>query len=111
VICLRMAAVLFFLAAVPIGVAVIVYSLQGNNQAIGLSLLLVTLCFVVGEWSLTATAALEQGKRWARESAIFIFGLCVITPFLPLGAVGLWALISEKGRAEFHRYVNPPEMW
>jgi hypothetical protein len=107
--CLRIAAVVFFAASVPAGAAVVLYSLQGDNPAIILSLLVVTLCFVVGEWSITATRALEARKGWARDSAVFIFALCCLAVvFLPLGVVGLWALLSRRGRAEFAaRNVDP----
>jgi len=102
VLVLKISAWLFFLAGVPCGVYVVLFSLAGNNPGVGLALLLVTLCFVVGEWALTAVRGLEQRKKWARDSALFIFGLCcVLVALLPVGALGLWAILSDRGPADF----------
>jgi hypothetical protein len=104
VVVLKIAAGFFFLAGVPCGVYVVLFSLAGNNPGVGLSLLLVTLCLVIGEWALTAVRGLEGRKRWARDSANFIFGLlCLLGVGLPLGGVGLWALNSKEARSEFER--------
>lgn len=106
-ICLRIAAVLLFLAAVPVGAAVVLLSLEGNNLGVGLSLLLVTLLVVGGEWALTTVKGLASGQKWARDSAIFLFGLCALAVvFVPVGAVGLWALVSAQGRAEFEEIAS-----
>ena len=45
--------------------------------------------------------ALRQRKRWAWVTATVLFSLYLPSAFLPLGAVGLFGLMSEGTRARF----------
>ena len=44
---------------------------------------------------------LNRRKFWAWIAGLCIFGMYVPSLFLPLGALGLWALLDHGSRAEF----------
>lgn len=46
---------------------------------------------------------LHWRKRWAWLAGIVLFALCIPSLFLPIGALGLWALLDQGSQAEFNR--------
>jgi cytochrome bd-type quinol oxidase subunit 2 len=63
--------------------------------------LLAVLAFALAALARVLIRALRQRKRWAWITATVLFTLYLPTVFLPLGAVGLFGLLSEGTRAQF----------
>ncbi len=52
--------------------------------------------------------AIKKRKFWAWVVGLIIFGLYVPSPFLPLGAFGLWGLLAPGSRQAFGIAIKPP---
>jgi hypothetical protein len=44
---------------------------------------------------------LKRRKFWAWVAGLIVFGMYVMSAFLPLGAFGLWGLLDRGSREEF----------
>jgi len=62
---------------------------------------LAVLAFALAALARVLIRALRQRKRWAWITATVLFALYLPSIFLPLGAVGLFGLLSEGTRAQF----------
>jgi hypothetical protein len=55
----------------------------------------IALCVEVVAW------ALRRRKKWGWIAGMVVFGIYIPSAFLPLGAIGMWALLQENVRREF----------
>ncbi len=62
---------------------------------------LAVLAFALAVLAKILIRALRRRKRWAWITAAVLFALYLPSVFLPLGAVGLFGLLSEGTRAQF----------
>lgn len=53
---------------------------------------------------------LRRSRFWAWVAGLCIFALFVPSPFLPLGVVGLWAILSPGTRTSFGINVGPGDL-
>ena len=67
----------------------------------GTMYLLAALAFALAILSQVLIRALRRGKRWAWITASVLFALYLLSAFLPLGAAGLFGLMSKGTRARF----------
>lgn len=67
----------------------------------GIMWFLAALCIALAMLARSLIGALRQRKRWAWITAAVLFALYLPSAFLPLGAVGLFGLMSEGTRAQF----------
>lgn len=65
---------------------------------------LAALCIGLAVLSLQVGRGLRRRKRWAFRAAVVLFAVYVPTFFMPIGAVGLYGLLSEGTRARFRAY-------
>jgi chromate transport protein ChrA len=58
-------------------------------------------CLILVAGIEVVASGLRRRRFWAWVSGLCIFGLYVPSLFLPLGALGLWGLLSPGSRAAF----------
>ena len=66
---------------------------------LGRAMLAVCIGFAVGIE--VVALGLRRRKFWAWVAGLCIFALYIPSPFLPLGALGLWGLLTPGSRAAF----------
>ena len=76
------------------------------SPVLGLAMLAFCLSIVIG----IEVVAFGLGRRrfWAWIVGLCIFALYVPSPFLPLGALGLWGLLTRGTREAFGLSVTSP---
>ena len=67
----------------------------------GVTWFLAVLCVALAALAWAAVRGLRRARRWAFRTALVLFLFYLPSIFLPLGAVGLFGLLSEGTRARF----------
>lgn len=94
IICLQISAILTLLAAVFLLSFVRVSNSAFPALVTGVGLLLVALPAFLA-------IGLKRRKRWAWNGSLALFVLYLVGGYLPLGIIGLWALLDIESRREF----------
>ena len=94
IISLQIGAVLTLLASLFLLSFVRVTNSAFTGLVTGVGLLLVAL-------SVLLAMGLKRRKRWAWNGSLALFLLYLAGGYLPLGIVGLWALLDIESRREF----------
>jgi len=98
IVCLHISAVLYLLA----GLLIFPLLTAEDDSGLGftMAVLLFIFCLALIAGIEVVVFGLRQRKFWAWVAGLCIFGLYVPSLFLPLGALGLWALLDAGSRAE-----------
>ena len=56
-----------------------------------------------GSFIVRVSYQLQNGKRWAWICSIGFFCLCIPSPLLPIGVVGLWACLNKGTAGRFKK--------
>ena len=67
----------------------------------GVTWFLAALCLGLAALAWATARGLRAARRWAWRTALALFALYLPSVFLPLGAVGLFGLLSEGTRRRF----------
>ncbi len=81
-----------------------------EELSIGQGRALLVFCIVMAIGIEFVALGLRRRKFWAWVAGLCIFGLYLPSPFLPLGALGLWGLLASGSRAAFGINVKGTEV-
>jgi hypothetical protein len=99
-VCLHISAAIYAIA----GLVLLGQSLSRTrlvNLTTELGLFVCILCLALAAGIELVARGLRRGKYWGWVAALCIFTLYTPSIFLPLGVLGLWALLSPETRASF----------
>jgi chromate transport protein ChrA len=68
---------------------------------VGLGRAMLAFCICIALGIEIVALGLRRRKFWAWVAGLCVFALYVPSPFLPLGALGLWGLLTPGSRATF----------
>lgn len=105
IVALRLSAVFCIVAGVTLALAALAPRdalSEALAQQRAILWLPAVLCFALAFGVRAVVQALRMSKPWAWRAALLLCVLYLPTLFVPLGALGLFALLSAGTRARFH---------
>ena len=99
IVCLRISTIPYAALAALLALRLITVGESSDWTRLAICVIVFCVAMVVGIELLVA--GLRGKEFWAWVVGLVLFGLYVPSPFLPLGALGLWGLLDEGTRANF----------
>lgn len=99
-VCLHISAVLYAILGFLALAALVIPEVRLEVEPV-VSVALLILCFVLIVVIEVVAKGLRRRRYWAWVAGLCIFAIYLPSLFLPLGALGLWGLLSPGSRVSF----------